>query len=477
MNPLISPYFQFKQRIGIHYFPDSLHYREQDLHDWLPTLRSLHMSWIVLLSPIDRAIPETFIKGLKHNKIEPIIHFTEMPDHPAKISRLEPLIQAYAHWGIKHAIFFSQPNMRSSWTVTEWTQKKLVDQFLDRFLASAKLAVDNEIKPVFPPLYPGGDYWDTIFLHAALKKILEKDERIFDHLQLASYGWTWGRSLNWGAGGPKRWKNNRAYSDPVEPDQRGFRTFEWYNQIAETVLGFQLPVHLLCAGSPCSPEKTNPGVEIQGQKEDVILDIARLAANEQVFEQESETIEPIGQNIASVNFWLLSSQTGSAYNDQSWFDKPDQPKQVAVRFLEWATKSFEKDDKLWRETKRTMNLQRSEPRDDFQTKPQAAKKQPAPKIVENRLHGFNKPVEHYLLLPLYEWGVSDWHLDAIKPFIKKYHATVGFSVKEAALAKKVTVVGNSQAFSDELLDKMRSAGCEVLRIEGDGTSIASQLSR
>jgi hypothetical protein len=86
------------------------------------------------------------------------------------------------------------------------------------------------------------------------------------------------------------------------------------------------------------------------------------------------------------------------------------------------------------------------------------------------------PIKHYLLLPAYEWGVSDWHLDVIKPFVRKHQPTIGFSLAEAALAEEVTVIGGEQSFSEESLSELRSKGCRVERISGDGTSIATQLS-
>ncbi len=95
----------------------------------------------------------------------------------------------------------------------------------------------------------------------------------------------------------------------------------------------------------------------------------------------------------------------------------------------------------------------------------------APKGLLNEDH----PIEHYLLLPSYEWGVADWHLDVIRPYVKKYRPTIGFSLEQASLAEKVTVIGNTQSFSDEQLEVLRSSGCQVERISGDGTSIATQL--
>ncbi len=86
------------------------------------------------------------------------------------------------------------------------------------------------------------------------------------------------------------------------------------------------------------------------------------------------------------------------------------------------------------------------------------------------------PIKHYVLLPTYEWGIAEWHLEVIQPFIKKHKATIGFSIEEAKLAAKVTIIGNPQSFPEEKLQDIRSAGSFVERISGDGTSIATQLS-
>ena len=84
-------------------------------------------------------------------------------------------------------------------------------------------------------------------------------------------------------------------------------------------------------------------------------------------------------------------------------------------------------------------------------------------------------IRHYLLLPSYEWGISDYHLDIIRPIIKKYKPTVGFSLDVALYAKRVTVFGGEEAFSEASLNKLRAAGALVKRIDQDGTDIASVL--
>jgi hypothetical protein len=88
---------------------------------------------------------------------------------------------------------------------------------------------------------------------------------------------------------------------------------------------------------------------------------------------------------------------------------------------------------------------------------------------------YPRPIAHYLLLPSFDWGVSDWHLNAVRPFIKKYRPVVGFSLSEAACADRVTVIGGPEHFSEASLQELSASGCFVERIGGDGTSIATIL--
>ena len=163
MNSLLN---QNKNRIGFHYFPDTLHYRDSDLQRWLPELTSLKASWLVIESPIDRAIPEAFIAGLVQAGIQPVVHFkmaqlgmkdnANQPD-PAK---LDPILASYARWGVHEVIFFDRPNNRSSWSPSSWVQQALVDRFLEQFLPLATQAIQNGLNPIFPPLEPGGNNWE-----------------------------------------------------------------------------------------------------------------------------------------------------------------------------------------------------------------------------------------------------------------------------------------------------------------------------
>ncbi|MEM5775190.1 MAG: hypothetical protein AAGU05_09340, partial [Anaerolineaceae bacterium] len=256
-----------------------------------------------------------------------------------------------------------------------------------------------------------------------------------------------------------------------------------------------------------------------------VIMIANLMYGEKVItnDMQNELLEPAADNIVCAFYWLLTAAEGDPYAAQAWYQPNEERLPVVKAFQRWCAESCEKDEKIWRERRKTMARQAPKA-DIFAAENRADKEetfddslttgkltyepelhQPAPTVEEKispaesladtppaaavsspatapRINpqtgkntSFVRPIDHYLLLPLYEWGVADWHLDVIRPFIKKHRVTVGFSVREAALAKKVTVVGNAQSFPEDLLEKLRATGCDVERIQGDGGSIASQL--
>jgi hypothetical protein len=87
-----------------------------------------------------------------------------------------------------------------------------------------------------------------------------------------------------------------------------------------------------------------------------------------------------------------------------------------------------------------------------------------------------KPIYHYLLLPTFEWGVSDWHWTAVLQYVNRFQPTCGFSATEALAADYVTLVGNEQGLSAEVEQTLRAAGCQVERICGhDGVETQQRL--
>lgn len=447
MEQQISLFPSASTRIGFHYFPDTLHYRDCDLAAWLPELTSLGASWLVLQSAPDRAIPESFLSGLSSTGIHPIIHFRLSLANANEPAEIQPLLESYARWGACSAVFYDRPNARSSWPASGWAQQDLVERFLDRYLPLAALALESGLAPVLPPLEPGGNYWDTAFLRGVLESLVRrKQARLLQSLALGAYAWSSGHTLNWGAGGPEAWPEVRPYLTPTgSQDQRGFRIYDWYQTIATAVLGQPLPLVLFQAGAPVDPmlPLTDPTSGQTGP--DTAVAIARMLAGETIADptDRQTALEPIPQQVVACSYWLLADDPASPFHSQAFYQGSREPL-PAVQALK-----------------------------SYLASPAPAQKKSAP--VAKLTPSLDHPISHYLLLPTYEWGVADWHLDVIKPFIKKHTPAVGFSLDEARLAQKVTVVGSTQTFTENDLETLRSFGCTVERISGDGTSIASQL--
>lgn len=433
-------------RVGFHYYPDADHYREADLQKWLPVLKSLNASWLVLQAPVDRAIPEDFIKLLVSNNIEPVIQFQLNPANPPLASDLDVLFSAYKSWGAHYLVLFDRPNMRKSWSSATWTQQDLVERFLDRFIPFASLTISKGLIPVFPPLEPGGDYWDTTFLKAAFDSMIRRgQQQILDNLVLSAYAHLNENGLNWGAGGPERWAGAKPYhNSPDNEDQRGFHIFDWYEAIAKTTLQKEVPI-LLLGVSPKIPSTQSKdfsrALDATWQAQNY-LSIYQLLNREKVNSPGAveKTLDPMPDPVIGCNFYSLCADAQTKDIALAWYKSEAEPAPFVEAIKTWL-----------------------------------GKRKVTTKTVLEEQDPATHPISHYLLLPSYEWGISDWHLEAARPFIKKHSPTIGFSLAEAALAAKVTVVGGPQTFSDEDLVDLEKKGCQVERISGDGTSIASLL--
>ena len=408
------------KKIGFHYFPDTDHYTAADLARWLPRLKQLKASWVVLQAPKGRAIPEAFLQGLKAGGVEPVLHFpfdcTAAPDVEGELL----LFEAYARWGVKYVILFDRPNLRQNWTGADWAQSDLVERFLDAYLPLAEAALMVGLTPVFPPLEPGGDYWDTMFLRTALEGIRRRaSEPLLKRMLLSACAGFNAKPLSWGAGGPERWPEAQPYqTDRDSPDQRGFRIADWYLTLSETILERKIPLLML---GICGPAEEGVSWE------DALLEAADLLAG-----QENEDHEPLADKVLGGAFWLLAAKEGSSQEVHSWYQEDGTPKPAAERVL-------------------------------------VGQPEAAPKFTDEYR------ITHYLLLPTFDWGVADWHLEVTRAFIKKHRPTVGFSVEEARRAEEVTVLGGEDSFSPAVINELRGCGCLVRRIEGDGTNVASQL--
>ena len=408
------------EKVGFHYRLDSDHYSEKDLNLWLPRIKALGASWVVLPAPACRAIPEHFITTLKGEKIEPVLHFQFNSEKLPAVEEMMLLFETYHKWGVKYAILFDRPNMQEGWGSESWAQSDLTERFLDGFLPLAEAAVMVGLVPVFPPLEPGGDYWDTIFLRGSLDGIKRRASApLLDRLILSANAPLNERPLSWGGGGPESWPEAQPYSTPENSeDQRGFRIAEWYLTLSEAILEKKLPLLLLGVRGP-APE----GQDLN----QLLLDGAKLISR-----QEVDGLDPLPEQVIGGAFWVLTAEESCCAGEHSWYQVDGTPKPIVNHFLKGEAKTVEKS-------------------------PQRSR------------------FSHYLLLPTFEWGIADWHLNVTRGFIKRHQPTIGFSLDEAEQADQVTVLGGEEHFSEDDLSQLRNQGCLVRRIDGDGTKIASLL--
>ena len=449
--------FEKNHRIGFHYFPDLYHYRQTDLQNWLPELKSLGARWVTLLSHSKRAIPEFFINGLLSQQIEPVIQIYNYRHSIRSWDELKPIVEAYSKWGIRYISFFDLPNARTSWSSSEWAREDLVERFLDFFIPVAKFSLDEGILPLFPALSPGGDYWDLVFLQNALRGLKKRNRvEILDQMVFGAYALSGGKPLTWGWGGPAAWPNARPYFTPIgSQNHLGVCIFDWYSSVIETELGTPHPILLLRAGE-VFPQAINPAVQAELTQEHTQKNLGLIKACDPAYQMPTDdplldNILPgsVNQNVIACNFWVLSAAEGDPHVNQAWI-KPDHTSLPIVQAVqEW----IQMPDI-------TLSIDHSA-------------LAPTSKSLDEATSRTKKILDHYLLLPVYAWGVADWDLDAVRPFILEQQPTVGFSVEEAQLSSKVTILEYKPDLIQPVIQKLQASGCEVELLTTSGTVIAS----
>lgn len=433
MNSTAQSTLFSRQKLGFHYFPDTFHYTEKDLQQWLPLLMDLGVGWLVLRTEINRAIPEYFINGLLKAGIQPVIQFPLSLQSPPDLKAISPLVEVYSDWGASFHQFFDRPNTHQSWPANQWAQQDLVERFLDRYLPLAGLSVETGAFPLFPPLEPGGNFWDTTFLRAALQAIeRRKLTALLDRLILAIYGWTFQRPLNWGEGGPQNWPEARPYfTPPHSQDQRGFRSFDWYSAVSEAVLQKRCPMILLQAGLPTAPEKPSMNLEKLPEVQENYVEILNgLNAYSQTQSKNNPMMVHLPEEIIGVNFWLLSAERGTSFTAFAWFEEA-QPVSKAASYL-----------------CKLKNVQTNRLR--------------LPGILdEESLRKAIRPLQHYLYLGENEEARLASVFQKHSSFILQHHPTIGFSLDEARLANRITLAVTPDQVPPEVLETFQKQGCQI----------------
>jgi hypothetical protein len=428
--------------IGFHYFPDSEHYTRQDLDLWLPILASLKANYLTLLAPASRAVPEFFLQALCEHQIEPILHLKLPLGNHIPQRGYDELFKAYANWGVRYLVLFDRPNLRATWQKKEWNQSALAAHFLDLFLPLAEKVIHSGLIPVYPPLEPGGDYWDTSFLRSSLLGILKRGkEKLLEKMALGSYGYVHENGWKWGKGGPDRWPEQRPYFTPtVNEDHRGFYIYQWYAEITRAVTGMQLPILQLRSG-----RLSKPLINVTSRKE--INEFYRLYMSLQEPAKFDQQGSSQSTELVANCFWILSAEDSSRYSSAALFTPFGQPSLPA---------------------KLLTRLALGDTGEGF-TPPGTAN------LIQENLSLSAFPLPLYVLLPKNAAnGTYSW-LSEIHNLFSGKNIPVGNSPLDASLARKVFLTGKPSEYPDTQIQYILKAGCEVVACSDSGIELAQTL--
>ena len=420
MSPAVSG-------VGFHYFPDTQHYRSEDLDTWLPELNALGARWITLRGEIQRAIPENFLVRLIDAGITPIVHIPVSPIRALDSDDLDGMLCAYSKWGVKYVVVFDRPNMRESWAAGEFEGEKLVERFVDYWLGVAHRHMHAGLQPVLSPLQQGGTYWDTSFLSAVLQTLIEKGEdSVLDRMCIALYSYAFGHPPDWGRGGSSAWPASKPYQTPPgSQDQRGFWSFDWYGEVLMEVLG-RIPEMIMIAGGARRSE-------INANEGEVMELAWHTTCNTSIARAMHSGHLPA--TLLNTNFWVMVSSMGTEDEKDCWYSV--------------GGKSVPAVDELKSLATISANAGRQGERSYFESL------RPV------------KVLRHYVLLPNFDWGRSEWHWDAAGPYVRQEGASCGYSVDAALQAEKVTIVGGEDEIGYEVVHQLEQAGCIVTRIKDE----------
>lgn len=300
--------------IGFHWFPDPRHYERGHLDLFLPRLKAMGVSWLVLISGPNpnHPIPEYFVRTLLANNIEPIIRIATQTVGGMDQNDLRRLCEIYASWGVHYIHVFNEPNLSLSWPRGEWNPQALPDRFMNFLLPCLETMYGVEgVIPLFTPLSPGGEYWDLPFLATCFEIINLKGKRyLFNKMGVAIHNYAFNKPLTWGQGGQNRWPCAQPHQEGAGcEDQLGFHLFEWYDQIIRYKVGFSLP--LLSAES---------GVHLGDQRNPNFPPIDATGHDQRSAGMVREVMESEAPNYLFNNaFWLLATEDNSSFAYQRWY--------------------------------------------------------------------------------------------------------------------------------------------------------------
>lgn len=243
------------KRTGFRYYDEGGHYTISALENWLPHLVEFSAHWLVLPTSASEIVPEAFLQAVQEANMQPIIHVVA-PIGSLSDGEIRRVLNAYARYGVHAVVIYDKPNNQASWPEGTWTDGDLIGAFMDIMIPIWNTQAEMGMSPMFPPLSPGGDYWDTAFLEAALVSLTQRGHsQLLQSMKLAAYAWSYGRALNWGEGGPARWPQAVAYHTPeASQNHQGMQIFDWYEAITSQAIEIALPIIVVAGGSTIDDE-------------------------------------------------------------------------------------------------------------------------------------------------------------------------------------------------------------------------------
>jgi hypothetical protein len=139
--------------------------------------------------------------------------------------------------------------------------------------------------------------------------------------------------------------------------------------------------------------------------------------------------------LLNVNFWLLGASANSRYAKDSWYPYDAEPTPAVEEVKRLAAKSINARHQAGKEYIQSLRPE--------------------------------KLLSHYVLLPSFDWGPSEWHWRVAGPLVREEKASCGYSLEAATKAEQVTLVGNEHEIGQDVEDQLHQAGCVVVRMSGD----------
>lgn len=417
--------------LGIEYFKDNQHYHKKEAERWVAELRKLGFGWLSLHQNSTIAIPEQFISLLLENDISPIIHFDLNQENIEPFREYDLLLRAYQSWGIQYISFFSSPNTHCFWKASTWSSNDVVEYFADIFISLAEIAANYGIHPILPPLVVAKEYWDTAFLRLFLESLLRRRTFwLFDRIILSAYTEIHdpSRPLDWGAGGPERWPSHKPFQQSANTqDHRGLYIFEWYNAIAQAILGKQLPIMLF---EPPLSYSANIAPDALLERR---LQVYRrfMSFQSKNSGKEENLSEGLSENILCFVYNKLSATSSDEKSPLDWFSADGFPAEIAEQ-AEEINRSF----------------------------------------LHQIHNSTSQPIDHVLLLPMQDESALHQQLERLQPFLLQVQPLISFSIEEASQAKTVCIPEDCNSFYENEIKHLQDQGCRIQIISTSGTTFA-----